>query len=115
MISTRSFTQDLDECRDVLLVGGKGASLGRLIRAGFPVPNGFVVNTRAWRLAQEGATSGGKPMEIPARVAGEILQAYQTMAAGAVAVRSSATAEDMAAASMAGQCETFIGVQREAE
>ena len=115
MMFPRIFTQELVECSDVSLTGGKGASLGRLIRAGFPVPDGFVVNTRAWRLAREGATTGGKPMEIPARVAGEILQAYQTMATGTVAVRSSATAEDMAAASMAGQCETFLDVQGEPE
>ena len=113
MISIRNFTQDLAECRDVMLAGGKGASLGRLIRAGFPVPNGFVVNTRAYRLAQKEAASAGKPMEIPAQAAGEILRGYQTMGAGAVAVRSSATAEDMAAASMAGQCDTFLDVEGE--
>ncbi|MGA2544329.1 MAG: PEP/pyruvate-binding domain-containing protein [Verrucomicrobiota bacterium] len=113
MISLQEFTQDLEECREVMLVGGKGASLGRLIRAGFPVPNGFVVNTRAYRLAQKEAASAGKPMEIPAQAAGEILREYQTMGAGAVAVRSSATAEDMAAASMAGQCDTFLDVEGE--
>ena len=62
-----------------MLAGGKGASLGRLIRAGFPVPNGFVVNTRAYRLAQEEAASAGKPMEMPAQAAEEIRQAYKTM------------------------------------
>jgi phosphohistidine swiveling domain-containing protein len=113
MISIRRFTQDLVDCREVMLVGGKGASLGRLMRAGFPVPNGFVVNTGAYRLAQEEAASAGKPMEIPAQVAEEILHGYKTMAAGAVAVRSSATAEDLATASMAGQCETFLDVDGE--
>jgi pyruvate,water dikinase len=53
MMFPRIFTQELVECSDVSLTGGKGASLGRLIRAGFPVPDGFVVNTRAWRLARE--------------------------------------------------------------
>jgi pyruvate,water dikinase len=114
MIFTRGFTQELVECRDILLVGGKGASLGRLIRAGFPVPNGFVVNTLAFRLAVEEAVSAGKPLEMPSRAADEIRQAYRTMADGAVAVRSSATAEDLAAASMAGQCETFLNVEGEA-
>ncbi len=115
MISTRCFTQDLVDCRDVMLAGGKGTSLGRLIRAGFPVPGGFVVNTRVWRLAREEAASVGKPVEIPPQVAREISYYYNTMAAGAVAVRSSATAEDLAAASMAGQCETFLNVEGEAE
>jgi pyruvate,water dikinase len=87
MISIRRFTQDLVDCREVRLVGGKGASLGRLMRAGFPVPNGFVVNTGAYRLAQEEAATAGNPMEIPAQVAEEILHGYKTMAAGAVAVR----------------------------
>jgi len=113
MISIRRFTQDLVDCREVRLVGGKGASLGRLMRAGFPVPNGFVVNTGAYRLAQEEAATAGNPMEIPAQVAEEILHGYKTMAAGAVAVRSSATAEDSATASLAGQCETFLDVDGE--
>ena len=96
-----------------MVAGGKGASLGRLIRAGFPVPSGFVVNTRAYRMAREEAVSACKTLEIPAQAAVEIRHAYKSMGAGAVAVRSSATAEDLAAASMAGQCETFLNVQGE--
>ena len=115
MILARSFTQDLFECREVALVGGKGASLGRLIRAGFPVPNGFVVNTQTYRLAQEAAASGSKPFTLPAPAVEEIRQAYRMMGGGAVAVRSSATAEDLAAASMAGQCETFLDVEGESD
>ena len=38
------FTPGLFDCRDAALVGGKAVNLGRLIRAGFPVPGGFVVN-----------------------------------------------------------------------
>jgi phosphoenolpyruvate synthase/pyruvate phosphate dikinase len=56
----REFTQDLVDCREAMLAGGKGASLGRLIRAEFSVPTGFVVNTRAYRLAREEAASAGK-------------------------------------------------------
>ena len=113
MIATRTFTRDLAECREVAEVGGKGASLGRLIRAGFPVPRGFVVNTDAYRLAREEAAAAGKPLQIPSTVADEIRRAYQAAGAGRVAVRSSATAEDLAAASMAGQCETFLDVEGE--
>ena len=39
----------------VALVGGKGANLGELARAGFPVPNGFVLTTSAYALAAEAA------------------------------------------------------------
>ena len=37
MMTTAAFIQELAECRDVALVGGKGANLGKLVRAGFPV------------------------------------------------------------------------------
>jgi len=30
---------------DIPLVGGKGANLGEMVKAGFPVPNGFIVTT----------------------------------------------------------------------
>ena len=39
--------QDLDQ-RDVDIAGGKGANLGALIGAGFPVPAGFVLTTAAY-------------------------------------------------------------------
>ena len=113
MTLARHFTLDLAECDDVLLAGGKGTSLGRLIRGGFQVPPGFVVNTRAYQLAHEAAGPAGSPVELPAEVAEEIRQAYRAMDSGTVAVRSSATAEDLAAASMAGQCETILDVSGE--
>ncbi len=108
---SNSFTQPLIECRETALVGGKAANLGRLARAGFPVPGGFVVTTRACRLAQDQIPS---PFAVPPEVAEEIRQGYRAMGSPAVAVRSSATAEDLAAASMAGQYETFLDVQGEA-
>jgi pyruvate,water dikinase len=49
-------------------------------------------------------------VEIPSEIANEILDRYEQMGRGAVAVRSSATAEDLDAASMAGQCETFLNI-----
>ena len=113
MIITRHFTLDLAECDDVLLTGGKGTSLGRLIRGGFPVPPGFVVTTRAYRLAHETVSSTSGSVGLPAGVSEEICQAYRAMGGGTVAVRSSATAEDLASASMAGQCETILDVEGE--
>jgi phosphohistidine swiveling domain-containing protein len=102
------FTTSLSDCRNSELVGGKAASLGDLIRAGFPVPTGFVIDTRAYRLAH---TSDPERTEsVPADIADEVRQRYHAMGGGSVAVRSSATVEDLAAASMAGQCDTFLDV-----
>ncbi len=105
------FTQPLEECREIALVGGKAANLGRLLRAGFSVPGGFVITTVAYRHAR---TLVGQPTteppSLPPDVADAIHAAYQLMGAGPVAVRSSATAEDMASASMAGQYETFLNI-----
>lgn len=113
MIASRKYTRALIDCRDTSLVGGKGASLGRLIRAGFQVPGGFVVNTHGYRLAYTPQPEPGNEAEVPAEVAAEIRYRYEEMGGGPVAVRSSATAEDLAAASMAGQCETFLDINGE--
>ncbi|MDA3643944.1 pyruvate, water dikinase [Saccharopolyspora indica] len=78
------------------LVGGKAAALGEMLRAGFPVPDGFCVTTRAHR-------SGAVP-------AADVLDAYRRLGSGPVAVRSSATAEDLPDASFAGQHDTFLDV-----
>ncbi|MCL2640746.1 MAG: hypothetical protein FWD53_07875, partial [Phycisphaerales bacterium] len=84
----------LADSTDVRLVGGKAINLAALIRAGFPVPDGFVITTAAFR---------GVDAEAAIR------EWYRKLG-GAVAVRSSATAEDMATASMAGQYETYLDV-----
>jgi pyruvate,water dikinase len=87
------------------LVGGKGLSLGKTATAGLPVPAGFVVTTRAYRrLAERGVRSD-------AGFARAVAGAYENLGGGPVAVRSSATAEDAADTSFAGQQETILGVQ----
>ena len=93
----------LADAQDVTLVGGKAINLYRLMQAGLPVPDGFVVTTAAFRKA--GVTS-----TMPKTVAGLIQQAYKILGEPTVAVRSSATAEDLAGASMAGQYDTFLDV-----
>jgi len=98
----------LADARDVQRAGGKAAHLAELIAAGFPVPDGFVVTTTAFRRA---ATVAGK--ELPSDLARAISGAYQALGSPTVAVRSSATAEDMADTSMAGQYETFLDVRGE--
>ncbi len=89
---------------DLALAGGKGANLGELIHAGFDVPDGFVVTTDAYRAAGSGA------VDVPPGVAGAIGDAYAAIGAGPVAVRSSATAEDLPGATFAGQQDTFLNV-----
>ncbi|QZA88756.1 phosphoenolpyruvate synthase [Salinarchaeum sp. IM2453] len=124
---------------DTDLVGGKGASLGELTSAGLPVPPGFVVSGEAYRSfleetgiddelfeavdvdaddtsALEEAADRAQSLileaEFPDELRKEILAAYRDdLGEGTfVAVRSSATAEDLPDASFAGQQETFLNV-----
>jgi phosphohistidine swiveling domain-containing protein len=122
-------------------VGGKGASLARLVAAGLPVPDGFHVTTVAYRRfvaendLQPGILAALEPVDVsqpatleaasttiralfaaaqtPPDVAGAIALAYAALAGQApvVAVRSSATAEDLPEASFAGQQDTFLNVR----
>ncbi|MER5182619.1 PEP/pyruvate-binding domain-containing protein [Streptomyces sp. NPDC002896] len=80
--------------RDV--VGGKAVGLAGLIRLGERVPDGFCVTTEAYGTG-----------EVPRA---EVLAAYERLGGGPVAVRSSATAEDLPHASFAGQQDTYLGV-----
>ncbi len=89
--------------------GGKAVNLARLIGAGFRVPDGFVVTTTAFRFAQQ--TPGERAM--PSELATQIIDRYRAMGSPSVAVRSSATAEDLVHASMAGQYETLLDVRGE--
>lgn len=97
--STRSTILDLHEVRRDMgeLVGGKAANLGEMVAAGERVPPGFCVTTTAY-------TAGEVPVQ-------EITAAYERMGAGPVAVRSSATAEDLPDASFAGQQDTYLNVE----
>ena len=79
------------------LVGGKAANLGEMLAAGERVPPGFCVTTAAFDTE-----------EVPAE---EIVRAYGRMGRGPVAVRSSATAEDLPDASFAGQQDTYLNVE----
>ncbi|WP_116451317.1 PEP/pyruvate-binding domain-containing protein [Blastococcus litoris] len=67
LVTTRSVLHFRDVgLGDVATVGGKGASLGELLRAGIRVPTGFAVTTAAFRQTVEHLTVGGEP--VPARV-----------------------------------------------
>src|SRR2546427_1257389 len=117
--------RSLDEltATDLSDAGGKGANLGELIRAGFPVPDGFVISTAAYALAAEAAgVAPDAPASarvrlvaspVPTAIADAAREAYRAMGSPRVAVRSSATAEDLPDASFAGQQDTILGVSGE--
>lgn len=110
---------------DVKTAGGKGANLGEMTRAGIPVPPGVVLTVQAYQRFMENnkIDVSVKPEEIrnailtgnmPEDVQEEISAFYRGLGENArVAVRSSATAEDLEDASFAGQQETFLNVQGE--
>jgi phosphohistidine swiveling domain-containing protein len=116
---------------DVSSAGGKGANLGELVRAGLPVPDGFVITTAAYaaavqpidlrvagRLAEADSASIRADIEatsMPSQLCAEIAEAYAALEAGPVAVRSSATAEDLPGAAFAGQQDTYLKVIGEPE
>ena len=106
-------------------VGGKAANLGALVRAGFAVPAGVCLTTAAYRravgsaldaLLAEGTDAAGLAEKARAAVLAvpipdEVADAVRaTCPEGPVAVRSSATAEDLPDASFAGQQDTFLNV-----
>ena len=128
---------------DIPLAGGKGANLGEMTHAGIPVPPGFVVTSDAYftflkeaklekqlrqflksldiedsrKLKETSDKIKGELSNapMPKAIAHEIKQAYKELGSGLVAVRSSATAEDLPEASFAGQQRTFLNVQGEDE
>lgn len=101
---------------DLERAGGKGANLGELIRIGMPVPDGFVVTTDAYSAVEVPARDrvSYEQAELPAPVARAITDAYVALGGGPVAVRSSATAEDLPGAAFAGQQDTYLNVIGEA-
>jgi len=131
--------EDVDK-NDLPLVGGKGANLGELAKAGIPVPPGFIVTTVSYfnfleevglreeieKILEPLDTNNSQQLlqvstkikdaitsaEMPQDIADEIREAYKKLG-GLVAVRSSATAEDLPDASFAGQQRTFLNIQGE--
>ncbi|MBP1929533.1 pyruvate,water dikinase [Methanolinea mesophila] len=126
---------------DIASVGGKGASLGEMFAIGLPVPRAFVVTSHAFRKflqktgledtlfsgmdtldvedaealekSAEKAKSAVMKAKMPKDIQKEILDAYKRMdpSGMVVAVRSSATAEDLPDASFAGQQDTFLNIR----
>lgn len=100
---------------DLFHVGGKGLNLGKLTGAGFQVPQGFCVTTDAYRFSvqhlSEQNASAIKDLVLSPELVAEIQVAREKLQTATVAVRSSATAEDLAEASFAGQQDTFLNVE----
>lgn len=106
------------------VVGGKGARLTELIKAGLPVPPGFCIPTsvlarflRETGLDEQARTAAGPELRqqvagspVPESIAAAILAAYAALGRPRVAVRSSALQEDSAARSFAGQHDTLLDV-----
>jgi phosphohistidine swiveling domain-containing protein len=103
--------------RDGDFAGTKAANLGELVKAGFPVPDGFVLTTDAFhRFMATNNIGVDSPPEvvtaaaIPADIADALLAAAADLGDVALAVRSSGVAEDLPGASFAGQYETVLDV-----
>lgn len=139
------FFNQIDK-HDLPLVGGKGANLGEMTKAGFPVPNGFAITVSAYdafieengfgnqiynilkasdRHDTKQLSLASKQIEriimkgrVPKEVVHDINAAYIKLSGrfkkSLVAVRSSATAEDLPTASFAGQQESFLNIKGDA-
>src|SRR3990172_10010312 len=126
---------------DIPLVGGKGANLGEMTRAEIPVPPGFVVTADTYFYFIDKANLRDKirqilspvdvndsaslqkvanqvkeailQAEMPEEVSQTIKACYRKLGSEMVAVRSSATAEDLPEASFAGQQSTYLNISGE--
>ncbi len=128
---------------DTSILGGKGANLGALTRAGVPVPPGYCITTPAFELfiaqlpdsdarfaelekldgtdveaarhAAEAMRASLDNLPVPTDVADAVKESWRILGVDdPLAVRSSATAEDLPGASFAGQQDTFLNVRGEA-
>ncbi|MFA7187830.1 MAG: PEP/pyruvate-binding domain-containing protein, partial [Dehalococcoides mccartyi] len=124
---------------DIPLVGGKGANLGEMTNAGIPVPPGYIVTANAYfdfinssnlhpaisKALESLDINDSKQLSVVANIVKEMIlstpmppglatqikTAYKKMGQGLVAVRSSATAEDLPEASFAGQQSTYLNIE----
>lgn len=125
-------------------VGGKGANLGEMTKADFPVPGGFCVTTHAYKDFLATSTEIGslfaeldriepsdlervrgigerirthlQQLPIPISIRDAVIQAWTKQGSeNFYAIRSSATAEDLPNASFAGQQDTYLNVKGQEE
>lgn len=136
---SRDLIRPLDAALSLGEAGGKGANLSLMRRAGLPVPRGFVLTTSGYRAfvaagdlmaiieqqwrsldasdptSFERASAALRAMFVATVLPASVVESLRVAYAGlgdncAVAVRSSATAEDLPDASFAGQQDTFLNV-----
>ena len=128
------FTDPL--AQDPSIAGGKGSALARMVDSGLRVPDGFVVTSHAMdamtptdlpellaplesasntdldaiTLVSNVVRDAIRAAQLETDLLDAIRNAHQRLESDAVSVRSSATAEDMADASFAGQYESFLNI-----
>ena len=117
------FFEEIDKTM-VSRVGGKGANLGEMTGAGFPVPKGFCLTTEIYDAFAEGLSLEGlageearsllRQRNLPENCRTPLEEALKRFPEGTLfSVRSSATAEDLPYASFAGQQDTYLNVRKE--
>ena len=144
MVIKKSYTKTFKQLskKSLLEAGGKGANLGEMTNAGIPVPDGFVVtskayfdflvksslkekiktelnnldvqNSKALSHAAENIQKAILMAGMPRYIKDSIEKSYNILTGNEnllVAVRSSATAEDLPDASFAGQQETYLNIK----
>jgi rifampicin phosphotransferase len=133
-VSLLAFTDPV--AAEAAFAGGKGASLARLTRGGFPVPAGVIVAANAYRAFLQSvpdfhARVAALKLETPGTLHAQCAELRELLlgtplpaevdtalrarlpallAQGKVSVRSSATLEDLAGAAFAGQHDTYLNV-----
>ena len=90
--------------KDIALVGGKAASLGEMLQNNLPIPDGFVLTTKAYKEFHD--------KQISEESKNEIFTAFRSLHTDRVAVRSSAIAEDSFTASWAGQLNSYLNIEK---
>lgn len=126
---------------DTEIAGGKAASLGEMLNANLPVPNGFVVTTSAFdqflketdllqdirsefndvdrdaihtvEEASENIQQLILNQEIPKEMVKEFINSFDDLGTDFVAVRSSATSEDGKENAWAGQLDSYLNITKE--
>lgn len=100
--------------------GSKAFELSTLLQKGYAVPDGAVLTDASYRRVLNHVADASERLEdrlrvspLPDDVLREVVPAFQALVRvyGSVSVRSSATAEDLADASFAGQYETVLNVK----
>jgi phosphohistidine swiveling domain-containing protein len=117
------------------LSGNKGATLAKMSKVGLPIPSGFIISTKAFQTISRKVSTELKAYEslkksdltalenasgkirtlirehdLSPDIISQLKKAYNALGQPAVSIRSSATDEDLAHASFAGQYDTFLNV-----